>query len=136
MNNENKSIPTLNKIILVEDEPDIQTVAKMALEAMGKFTVQVFASGIQVIQEADSLSADLILLDVMMPDMDGISVLEKLRTIPHAAKIPVIFMTAKVSPPEIITYKNYGAIGVIAKPFDPMSLADTIKKIWRESYDG
>ncbi len=136
MNNENKSIPLLNKIILVEDEPDIQTVAKIALETLGKFAVQVYGSGSQVIQQADSLSADLILLDVMMPDMDGISVLEKLRTIPHAAKIPVIFMTAKVSPSEIITYKNYGAIGVIAKPFDPMSLADTVRKIWRESYGG
>jgi two-component system, OmpR family, response regulator len=136
MNTENHSIVPLNKIILVEDEPDIQTVAKIALEAMGKFTIQIFASGSQIIQQADSLSADLILMDMMMPDMDGISVLEKLRSIPHTAKIPVIFMTAKVSQPEIITYKKIGAIGVIAKPFDPMTLADTVKKIWRENYGG
>jgi two-component system OmpR family response regulator len=136
MNDENKSIPSLNKIILVEDEPDIQTVAKIALEIMGKFTIQVFASGSQVMQQADSLSADLILLDMMMPDMYGMSVLEKLRKIPHTAKIPIIFMTARVSPQEIISYKKLGAIGVIAKPFDPMSLADTVKNIWRESYGG
>jgi len=134
MNIEDKKIPPLKKIILVEDEPDIQILVKIALETVGKFIVQVFSSGRELIQQADSLSADLILLDVMMPDMDGMSVLLNLRKNPNTAKIPVIFITASVSNQDIVKYKKTGALNVIAKPFDPMTLADTINKIWMESY--
>ena len=134
MNTEDKKIPPLKKIILVDDEPDIRTVTKMALENMGNFTVQAYASGRELIQQADSLSVDLILLDVMMPDMDGMSVLLNLQKNPHTARIPIIFMTASVSNRDIVKYKKTGALDVIAKPFDPMTLADTIKKIWVENY--
>jgi two-component system OmpR family response regulator len=134
MNNEDKKIPPLQTIILVEDEPDIQVLIKISLESVGKFKVIVFSSGREIIQQADSLSADLILLDVMMPDMDGMSVLLNLRKNPHSARIPVIFITASVSNQDIVKYKKTGALDVIAKPFDPMALADRIKRIWRENY--
>lgn len=134
MNSGKKEIPRLKKIALVEDDRDVQTVVKIALETMGDFDVQLFSSGIELLQKADLLSADLILLDFMMPVMDGRKVLEKLHKIPNTADLPVIFLTAKVSDREIIDYKKMGAIGVIAKPFDPMTLADTIKNIWIDQY--
>ncbi len=134
MNTAEKQIPSLKKIILVDDEADIRTVAKIALETLGNFIVQEYASGKDLIQQADSLAADLILLDVMMPDMDGMSVLLNLRKNPHSAKIPVIFMTASVSNQDIVKYKNTGALDVIAKPFDPMTLAIKINSIWMENY--
>ena len=134
MNSGKKELPRLKKIILVEDDGDVQTVVKIALETMGDFDVQLFSSGIELLQKADLLSADLILLDFMMPVMDGRKVLEKLHKIPNTADLPVIFLTAKVSDREIVDYKKMGAIGVIAKPFDPMTLADTIKNIWIDQY--
>lgn len=134
MNSGKKEIPRLKKITLAEDDRDVQTVVKIALETMGDFDVQLFSSGIELLQKADLLSADLILLDFMMPVMDGRKVLEKLHKIPNTADLPVIFLTAKVSDREIIDYKKMGAIGVIAKPFDPMTLADTIKNIWIDQY--
>ena len=134
MSTQDKKIPPLKKIILVEDEPDIQTLIKIALETVGHFIVQIFSSGKEVIRQADSLSGDLVLLDVMMPDMDGMSVLLNLRKNPQTANIPVIFITASVSNQDIIKYKKTGALDVIAKPFDPMTLADKIKSIWMENY--
>jgi two-component system OmpR family response regulator len=131
---EDKKIPPLKKIILVDDEPDIRTVTKMALENMGNFTVQAFGSGKELIKQADSISVDLILLDVMMPEMDGMSVLLNLRKNPHTTKVPIIFMTASVSNQDIVKYKNSGALDVIAKPFDPMTLSERINRIWMENY--
>jgi two-component system OmpR family response regulator len=131
---EEKKLPPLKTIILVEDEPDIQILIKIALETVGKFNVQIFSSGKELIKQIDSLSADLILLDVMMPDMDGMTVLLNLRKNPHSTKIPVIFITASVSNKDIAKYKKTGALDVIAKPFDPMTLADRVKQIWKENY--
>jgi two-component system OmpR family response regulator len=129
-----KELPPLKSIILVEDEPDIQILIKIALETVGKFNTQIFSSGKELIKRIDSLSADLILLDVMMPDMDGMTVLLNLRKNPHSSKIPVIFITASVSNKDIAKYKKTGALDVIAKPFDPMTLADRVKQIWKENH--
>jgi two-component system OmpR family response regulator len=131
---EEKKLPQLKSIILVEDEPDIQILIKIALETVGKFNIQIFSSGKDLIKQIDSLSADLILLDVMMPDMDGMSVLLNLQKNPHSARIPVVFITASVSNKDIAKYKKTGALDVIAKPFDPMTLADRVKQIWKEKY--
>jgi two-component system OmpR family response regulator len=131
---EEKKLPPLKSIILVEDEPDIQILIKIALETVGKFNIQIFSSGKDLIKQIDSLSADLILLDVMMPDMDGMSVLLNLQKNPHSARIPVVFITASVSNKDIAKYKKTGALDVIAKPFDPMTLADRVKQIWKEKY--
>jgi CheY-like chemotaxis protein len=126
-------LPPLNKIMLVEDEPDIQAVAVLALESIGGFTVETCNSGKEAIERAGGFAPDLILLDIMMPGMDGLVTLNSLREIPEIAKIPVIFMTAKVQSHEIDYYKKQGAIGVIPKPFDPMTLSETIKDVW-ENY--
>jgi len=122
----------LNRILLVEDESDIQTVGKLALEAVGGFTVSVCASGQEALQNVAAFGPDLILLDVMMPGMDGPSTFEALRKMPAAAQTLVIFMTAKVQPHEKARYQELGALGVIPKPFDPMTLSSTIHTIWAE----
>ncbi len=121
---------TLQHIILIEDEPDIQTVVRMALEMMGGYQVTTFDSGEAAVAGIDGLRPDLILLDVMMPGMDGPTTLGHLRAKPALADTPVVFMTAKVQPQEIQTYRDLGAMDVIAKPFDPMTLADQVREIW------
>lgn len=123
-------MPDLNKILYVEDEPDIQAIARIALENVGGFKLEICDSGQDAIKIAPDYLPDLILLDVMMPGMDGPTTLKELRKIDLLKNTPVMFMTAKVQPQEIQQFKSMGAIEVIAKPFDPMKLADTIKKAW------
>ena len=118
------------RILYVEDEPDIRAVAQMALEAVGGFTVIACASGAQALAAAPTAQADLLLLDVMMPGMDGPSTLKALRALPATADTPVIFMTAKVQAAEVAHYRALGALDVIHKPFDPMDLSAQIGRIW------
>lgn len=120
----------LSRILFVEDEPDIQVIARLALEAVGGFSVEICSSGEEALQKAVGLAPDLILLDVMMPGMDGPATLAALRRLPQFISTPVIFMTAKVQPSEVSQYKALGALDVVAKPFDPMTLSATIKNIW------
>jgi CheY-like chemotaxis protein len=120
----------LNRILLVEDEPDIQVVAKLALEAVGGYTVELCSSGNEALQRGPEFKPDLILLDVMMPGMDGPATLKALRGLPQLAATPVIFLTAKIQTHEVAYYKELGALEVIAKPFDPMTLSGTIAEIW------
>ncbi len=124
----------LTRILYVEDEPDIQMVARLALEALGGFTVEICSSGDEALKRATGFQPQLFLLDVMMPGMDGPSTLRMLRTQPQFANTPVIFMTAKVQPNEIADYKALGAEDVISKPFDPMTLASRVKEIWERCH--
>ena len=121
---------TLQRVLYVEDEPDIQAVAKLALELVGGFTVKVCASGEEALREAEAFAPQMILLDVMMPGMDGPTTLQALRALPALATVPVAFMTAKVQPAEVAHYKTLGARDVIPKPFDPMTLASQVRAIW------
>lgn len=122
--------PRLETILYVEDEPDIRAIAELALETVGDFTLLSCESGRQALATAEQQRPDLILLDVMMPDMDGPEVLQKLRGLPGFEAIPAVFMTAKVQPGEVAEYLDMGAIDVIAKPFDPLTLASQIQEIW------
>ncbi|MBI4290936.1 MAG: response regulator [Betaproteobacteria bacterium] len=123
----------LERILYVEDEADIQTIAVTVLETIGGFTIVACRSGSQAIEAAPVADADLILLDVMMPGMDGPTTLRKLRDIPQTATTPAVFMTAKVQASEIEYFKSLGALDVIPKPFDPMKLPEQINEIWRRS---
>jgi two-component system, OmpR family, response regulator len=123
----------LGRILYVEDEASIRTIAVTVLEAVGGFTVTACASGKEALAAAPTANADLILLDVMMPEMDGPATLEALRAIPQTAQTPAIFMTAKVQASEILQYKSLGALEVIAKPFDPMMLSAQISEIWQRA---
>lgn len=123
----------LQRILYVEDEPDIQAVARLALEMVGGFTVKICSSGDEALREAAAFAPDMILLDVMMPGMDGPSTLAALRTLDNLTATPVAFMTAKVQPHEVEQLKALGAVGVIAKPFDPMTLSDQVRGLCRDA---
>lgn len=125
----------LNRILYVEDDPDIQMVARLALAMVGGFTVEICSGAEEALGKVEGFAPDLILLDVMMPVMDGPTTLAELRKIPAVAGIPVIFMTAKVQSHEIDYYKQIGAIDVISKPFDPMSLATTLRDKWKKYHE-
>jgi CheY-like chemotaxis protein len=120
----------LKHILLVEDDPDIQTITSLALGTLGGFTVEVCASAQEAIASAAASAPDLILLDVMMPGMDGLDTLRALRGMPQTAATPIVFLTARVQPAEVARYKKLGALAVIPKPFEPTVLVDTIGQIW------
>jgi len=122
----------LQKILYVEDDPDIQMIALIALENVGGFTVSTASSGIEALTLAVKDQPDLILLDVMMPKMDGLETIRQLRANEDTSEIPVIFMTAKTQDERVMNYRTAGAAGVIQKPFDPMTLADQVRKIWQQ----
>jgi len=122
--------PGLQRILFVEDDPDIQMVGKMALEAIGGFTVLACGSGTEALTCLGDFSPDLVLLDVMMPGMDGPATLEALRRTPAGRDLPIVFMTARVQAQEVAAYRAMGAEDVIAKPFDPMSLAQQVQSVW------
>jgi len=120
----------LERVMLVEDDNDIRTVAGMALEIVGGLKIQACESGAQALEVVAAFAPQLVLLDVMMPGMNGPEVLEALRQRADTATIPVIFLTAKVQEGEVAKLRALGALDVIAKPFDPMTLADTVRALW------
>jgi two-component system OmpR family response regulator len=119
----------LNCIMLVDDEPDIRTIAELSLATVGGWKVVPVASGEEALDRFAAERPDLVLLDVMMPNMDGPAVLQQLKERDDASDVPVIFMTAKAQRREIDQYLAIGARGVINKPFDPMKLPDEIRRI-------
>ena len=120
----------LTHIMYVDDEPDIRAIVEMALQAVGGFAVTLCQDGREALEKAPQVRPDLILLDVMMPGMDGPQTLEALRRVPELAAVPVVFMTAKVQPAEVARFRELGAADVIAKPFDPMALSDQVRAVW------
>jgi two-component system OmpR family response regulator len=126
----------LRRILHVEDEADIRTIAKLTLEAIGGFEVESCESGPDAIARMATFKPDLLLLDVMMPGMDGPMTLSELRKLPEGAATPAVFMTAKAQSHEIAKFCELGAIDVVTKPFDPQTLCDHLKEIWRRAEDG
>lgn len=124
------------RILFADDDPGIQAVARIALERVGGFTVELCSSGSDVLKAAPAFAPDLILLDVTMPGMSGIETLEELRKISQTAGVPVVFLTANTQQDEIEHYRRLGAIGVIAKPFDPMELSPTINGLMKKRKTG
>ena len=125
----------LQRILHIEDEEDIRTIAKLTLEALGGFTVESCGSGPEAIAAAPHFKPDMILLDVMMPGMDGPMTLAELRKLPGTQRTPVIFMTAKAQPHEIVKFRELGAVDVVTKPFDPQVLCEHLAAIWRNVED-
>jgi len=125
----------LNRILYVEDEPDIQAVARIALENVGGFILEICNSGQEAIARGPDFRPDLLLLDVMMPGMDGVTTLQELRKLPGMFSVPAMFMTAKVQPSEVDQLRQHGAIDVIPKPFDPMTLSENIRSLWHKHMD-
>jgi two-component system, OmpR family, response regulator len=119
----------LRKVLLVDDEADIRRIGQFSLTAVGKLQVFMASNGADALEVAAREIPDAILLDVMMPGMDGPTALLRLRDSEVTRHIPVIFMTAKVQRAEVERYLQLGALGVINKPFDPMALAQTLRDI-------
>ena len=121
----------LQRILHVDDDDDIRTIADIALKLIGQFQLLQCASGKQAIEEAESFRPDLFLLDYMMPEMDGKETLHELRNLPGLSDVPVVFMTARVNEELSDSLRRDGALDVIAKPFDPMNLADQLRALWK-----
>lgn len=117
------------RVLLVDDEDDIREVAGMSLETVAGWTVLAARSGREGVKIATEEHPDAILLDVMMPDMDGPSTFLSLQKEEATKDIPVIFLTAKAQTREQRGFRELGALGVISKPFDPMTLADQVSEI-------
>ncbi len=123
------SLVQIHKVLLVDDDPDIRMVGELALADVGGLDTVVVASGVEAIEVAATHRPDVILLDVMMPGMDGPETLERLRAVEQLAKIPVIFCTAKSQEHELAALRALRVAGVIRKPFDPMGLAAQVRSI-------
>lgn len=121
----------LTKILYVEDDPDIQEIAQLALCDVGGFEVKICSLGTEALKVLGNYIPDLILLDVMMPDMDGVTTFKEIRKRGELKEIPIIFLTARVQAEEVKEYRKLGALEVIFKPFDPMTISDTIQDIWQ-----
>lgn len=120
---------TISKILIVDDDEDIRTVIEVVARRLGDWQVLLAASGPEALERAESEQPDVILLDVMMPGMDGPETLARLRQQTSTARIPVIFLTAKAQKHEVQSYLALGANGVIIKPFEAMTLPDEIRRI-------
>lgn len=127
------SAADIKQVLLVDDDQNIRTLAQMGLEGLTDWKVELAASGAEAIRKASALKPDLIILDVMMPGMDGPTTLGELRKVDSLTGIPVIFMTAKAQTHEVELYQKMGARGIITKPFDPMTLPDDIQGILNKS---
>lgn len=119
------------RILHVDDEPDIREIVDMSLALNPDFAVRACASGTEALEAAAEWAPHLLLLDVMMPEMDGTATLAALRKNPATSAIPVVFMTACAQPQEVEEFISLGARGVISKPFDPMALAAEVGELLR-----
>ena len=120
-------------ILLIDDDEDIREVTRVSLETIGKWAVQTAGSGREGLAKAAAAPLDAILLDVMMPEMDGPTTFQHLQANPALQQIPVILLTAKVQASDRHRFAELGVQGVIAKPFDPLTLAKQVAAIlgWR-----
>lgn len=122
----------LNRILFVDNDQDILTIAKYCLDDLRYTTVKYLTSGEAAIYEALLFKPDLIIMNVIMPKMDGITTFTLLRKIPSLEEIPVVFITAKVQREEIANYLKMGVFDVIIKPFDPLTLTTIVENIWKK----
>lgn len=123
----------LARVLCIDDDADILEVAQLSLETVGGLEVTTLLGGARAIETARNCQPDLILLDVMMPGLDGPATLSALQSDDACRDIPVVFMTARVQDAQVAHYLTLGARGVIAKPFDPMTLAEQIVAIWNSA---
>lgn len=123
---------SLQRILYAEDEPDVQTVVELTIQSMSDYEIKICENGKVLLDSIDEYCPDLILLDVMMPEMDGPTTFKTLKAQEKTKDIPVIFMTAKAQVHEVEIFKESGALGVITKPFDPVNLCSEIEEIWNK----
>ena len=129
------SPPALRNVLYVDDDADIREIVQMSLSLDNELSVDVCDGGECAFTQMRAARPDLVMLDVMMPGMDGPSILARMRADAALKHIPVIFMTAKASPSEVARFRDLSAIGVIAKPFDPMALGSQVKALWKSHHE-
>ena len=120
----------LNRICYVEDDEDIQRIVRMSLERVGKMTVEVVGDPMVAIERIIAFKPELVMLDWMMPGMDGPTLFRKMRETPETKELPVVFITAKASTRELDELRALGAVGTISKPFSPKDLPEQLRAIW------
>ena len=120
----------LKRICYVEDDEDIQRIVRMSLERVGKMTVAVVSDPTQAIETIKEFRPDLVMLDWMMPVMDGPTLFRQMKLRPETSSLPVVFITARASAPDLEELKSLGAAGTISKPFSPKDLPDQLRAIW------
>ena len=120
----------LNRVCYVEDDEDIQRIVRLSLERVGKMTVDVVTDPNTAIERMKAFGPDLVLLDWMMPGMDGPTLFRKMKEQPEVASLPVVFITAKASHADMTELNSLGAAGAISKPFSPKDLPDQLRAIW------
>ena len=120
----------LNRICYVEDDEDIQRIVRVTLERVGKMTVAIVGDPTQAIAAMAEFRPDLVMLDWMMPVMDGPTLFRQMKLRPETSALPVVFITAKASQRDLEELKALGAVGTISKPFSPKDLPDQLRAIW------
>ena len=122
------------RILVVDDDEAIRDVVRTGLEVVARWSVQVAGNGAEALTLCSADPPDVVLLDVMMPTMDGPTTFARLQDDPRTRSVPVIFLTAKVQPSERRHYEDLGVAGVLAKPFDPIALPGQISGLlgWRD----
>jgi two-component system OmpR family response regulator len=120
----------LNRICYVEDDEDIQRIVRVTLERVGKMTVEVVGDPTLAIDTMAAFQPDLVLLDWMMPKMDGPTLFRQMKLRPETSALPVVFITAKASQHDLNELLKLGAAGAISKPFSPKDLPDQLRAIW------
>jgi CheY-like chemotaxis protein len=120
----------LNRICYVEDDEDIQRIVRMTLERVGKMTVEVVSDPTLAIEVITAFKPDLVMLDWMMPKMDGPTLFRQMKLRPETSSLPVVFITAKAAQSDLNELLALGAVGAISKPFSPKDLPDQLRAIW------
>ena len=120
----------LTRICYVEDDEDIQRIVRMSLERVGKMTVEVVSDPTQALQAFAEFRPDLVMLDWMMPVLDGPALFKQMKLRPETSALPVVFITARASQRDLDELKELGAAGTISKPFSPRDLPDQLRAIW------
>jgi len=122
----------LNRVCYVEDDEDIQKIVRMSLERIGKMQVELVSDPMVAIDAIKAFKPELVMLDWMMPGMDGPTLYRKMQETPGVRDLPVVFITAKASKKELDELRTLGAAGTISKPFAPRDLADQLRAIWNK----
>jgi CheY-like chemotaxis protein len=123
----------LNRICYVEDDEDIQRIVRMSLERVGKMTVEVVGDPTLAIEAMTAFRPDLVMLDWMMPGMDGPTLFRQMKLRPETSSLPVVFITAKASTKELDELTAMGALGTISKPFSPRDLPEQLRAMWKKA---
>ncbi len=126
---------SLRRILLADDEPDVLEICRIALETVGGFEVEVCDSGGELLQRLPEFKPDLVIIDFLMPDMAGLEVLQGVRHVAGFETTPVVFLTGVIRGADLETLGVSDAEEVIFKPFDPMTLAERINRIWNTVHD-